>query len=431
MSDSEIHDVEAEKALIGAVIVNADEIMQLGIRAEDFYVHRHRWIWEAILNLARSKAQIDYVTLVGELRRSGKLAEAGGESAIIALISNVPFSTNAASYAGLVQEKARRRRIVEVARGLAVAAFDEKRDVDEAVIRAIEALGNTGARRGMTREISTFIDELIADVEYRSQHPGDVFGLPTGLYDFDRLTGGLQPGELFYLGGEPGIGKSILAMQMGVAMAEKGHPGAIYSLEMRGRQVSRRMVSAKGEIETFRLKSGKMTPEDWIAFWGACEAIAKLPIMMSDEACMTTANLRADVARLRVQHRIEWFVLDYIFLLVDDMGDDATERTEKLSGRMKRICREFDLAGLTVSSVTKDKTDLRGSGQVKHDADIIGMLKEHQPDTFRGEVKQANLRTFEFTKARDLADQKGYFHLAKGDKFPVFRSYTNGYGGRL
>lgn len=415
---------QAERALLGALIVNPDGINLLDVMPEDFYIHRNRWIFEAMTALLHRKVMPDYVSLIDELDRHGKLAEIGGAAYLSQLVNETPFSLHAGDYAEIVKDKAHRRAILLHAKELAKAAYATQ-PPDETMMKVIQQLTVSMRLTAGARPFAEFASALYDDVGERSKNPKDIFGYETGLADFDRTTGGLHPGEALYIGGEPGVGKSILSIQMGFGMAERGYPGAIYSLEMLGLQVARRSVSAMARMDTIKLKTGKLEDGDWAKFVAAIEEASALPIYLCDDAYMTTAALRADLARLVSRYDIKWFVLDYLYLLSDGVGVmDPTARTELLSSRIKLLCKEFGLAGITVNSVTKDGSDIRGSGQVKHDADLIVMLEQHQPDKQTMNMKKDSMRTLVFKKARELANPRAYLHLVKDDKFPAFYDFT-------
>jgi replicative DNA helicase len=412
---------EAEQACLGAVLIDSSVAMTINLRSDEFYLHKHRFVWDAMSNLRSKSYAVDTTTVTEELDRMGKLDEIGGASFLAGLTMDYS-PLNIETYVKIVKDKAGRRKVFQIGQDLAKAAYDESQAIDNAVINATTHLTGSIQPSGAAQPLSKYVQQLMDDVAYRADHPSDIYGLETTVLDFDKITGGLQPGEVLYIGGEPGIGKSILSMQMGIGMATKNHPGAIYSLEMKGLSVTRRIVSELGEIDTKKLKSGKLLDADWPIFYQACETASALPVFMSESSYWTMGGLRADMARLKQQHKIEWFVLDYLLLVSDGDGKmDEIERSALLSKRVKMITKEFDLAGITVNSVTKDGADIRGSNQVKHDADVIMMLVEHQPDP--GQKKMANMRTAIFKKGREMADPKTYFHLIKADSFPAFRPY--------
>lgn len=425
-----LYNEEAEEAVIGAVLISQDLRDYEDLRPDDFYIHRFRHIWEAIMSLDKRKIGVDILTLCDELEKKGRLVEIGGPAKITGIINNTPSSLYGASYAKIIKDYAYRRLLVNTAQEMVKVAHNSQ-NVEAEIAEIIERLSKQQSVGDGAAHWSDAIGKLYDEVEERSKNPKDIWGIPTGIKDFDAITGGLQPGEIFLLGGEPGIGKSKLSLQMGVNMGLAGHPGVIYSLEMRKMQVTRRAISSIGKINTQKLKSGKLDSSDWEAFTRAIEVASQAPIFLCDAANLTTAKMRSDLARLVKRENVEWFVLDYLFLMADGDGSlNDTERTAALSRRLKQITLEFGLAGITVTSVTKEgmggdskptQKNVRGSGQVPHDADIIGFLNNHIPGKF--EALDHRLATFTFVKGRDLPGAKGFFHLVKFENFPCFGDY--------
>jgi replicative DNA helicase len=419
----------AEEALLGAILINPGELREIEIEPSDFYIQRNRWIFEAI----RSIPEPDIITLSDKLTISGHFQEAGGLAYLTQLIGNTPSSLDAGKYAEVIKQHAKRRRIMQAANDLAKCASSEDDKIDEGIANIVDTL-----TMGIRPKIgavpwSVFLSQVFDEVDERSKNPKDIWGLSTGFKDFDTATGGLQPGEVLYVGGEPGIGKSILSMQMAVNLGKAGYPGAIYSLEMRGNQVGRRALSSIAKIETRHLKTGRLEDDEWPRFTAAFEEASQYPINLCDDAYLTTGALRADLARLKARYNIQWFVLDYLFLMADGDGRmDDNQRTAYLSRHIKSICSEFNVSGITVNSVTKDgmgndarpsQKNIRGSGQVIHDADLILFLTNHIPS--QNETLNKSLRTCTFGKGRELENSSGYFHLVKFDKWPAFGDYSS------
>jgi replicative DNA helicase len=430
MDPKPLYNQDAENALLGALMINPGQLSELDLDPDDLYIQRHRWILEAMQSIHASGGEPDVVTLADELTARGHLAECGGMAAILRLIDYAPSSLSTQQYAEIVRNYAMRRRAIQIATGLAQAAHNMDADLESAAADAVDSLTRGIRPKTGAIHISRYMSDLYDEIVERSQHPSTTWGIPTGILDYDKATGGLQLGEVAYIAGEPGVGKSILSMQMGFSMGRAGSPGAIYSLEMGGRQVARRALSAQAQIETRRLKNGQIEDGDWPRLTNIVEQMSGYPIYLSDEANLTTTALRADLARLKARHGVQWFVLDYLYLMSDGDGKlQDTERTALLSRRIKSICQELNLAGITVNSVTKDgmdtgkasKKSVRGSGEVVHAADVIGNLLPHQPEP--PAAPQKNMRTFVFTKGREL-EGLGYFHLVKFDKWPAFGDYT-------
>lgn len=423
-----LYNQEAEESILGAALINPSIVRYLDIEPSHFYVQRHQWIWEAIQSLD-GRADIDIVTLGEELDKHGNLGNAGGMPYLMGLTTSVVSSLGAESHARIVKDYAQRRTILRVASDLAKAAYDAK-TLDAVTAQAIDTLAQ-GTHSDQSMHIRDIVGEVYQEVEDRSKDPRDVWGLETGFIDFDKATGGLQPGEVYYVAGEPGIGKSKYAVQIGINMGARNTPGAIFSLEMGRKQLVRRSLSALAQVPTRNLKTGRMDVEEWTRFNQAVEAAITYPIYINDNSSLTTTQLRAELSRLQARHKIQWGVVDYLLLMGDTEGVNETEKSAHLSRRIKSIAKSLDIALITVNSVVKDgmgeestasQKQIRGSGQVIHDADIIGILKHHIPGKW--EEKQDNLRTHVFVKGREL-EGLGFFHLVAFDKWPSFGNYMS------
>lgn len=440
-----IYSVKAETALLGSVIIDPAAMVELNIEPGDFYIVRNRMIWNALQEMHNAGQQVDYLTLTNNLEAKGQLAEIGGPAYLMGLVTSSPTSLHAQAYAAILRDKSRRRALVNLVTEMGTAAFDEKSDLEASMPGFIEKLANVSRAEHGAVHISEYMSLLYDEVDLRSKDPQEVWGIPTGLGIFDGITGGLQKQELMILSGAPGMGKSMLAMQSGAAMA-KNSPGAIYSLEMSGLAVARRLVSGKASIGTKALKTGRIKAEDWPILVDTIEAFSQLPIYLSDCSDWTTARLRADLARLKAQFGIEWFIVDYLYLLSDGDGMDETAKTTMISRALKRICRQLDLAGIAVHSMNKagigasnqgqdqqkksndppGNEQLRGSGQVIYDADVITFLTGWKPGQLSEAIPQQdqqNIRVLWITKGREIEDPKRYDVLVKKPTFPSFAEW--------
>lgn len=428
----QLFSLEAERAILGAVLTEPAEIENFDIDPEDFYLDRHRLVWGALTSIHRAGRRPDYVEVTELLHRRGHLAEIGGPAMLTELVASHVYGVSLDGAARIIRDYAFRRRALLAASDLARAAYNTQKPTAETIPAVMDRLACGLAPTNGARHWAETLSAVFDDTSERAQNPRDVWGVPTGFVDFDRATGGLQPGEVVYIGGEPGIGKSIWSMQAAVQMARSGYPGAIYSLEMRAGQIGRRALSALARVETRKIKTGRMDSAEWASFTVAYEQAAAYPLYLCDDASLTTQALRADLARLKARHGIRWFVLDYLFLMSDGEGRmDDNQRTAMLSRRIKAIAGDLGLSAVTVNSVTKEAMgddarpgmkSIRGSGQVIHDADMIAILTQHIPGPF--EAQNPKLRTFTFVKGRELEAGAGYFHLVKLDGYPGFGDYT-------
>jgi replicative DNA helicase len=421
---------DAEEAVLGAAIIDPAGIDLIDLTPEEFYVHRYRWVWQALSALRTRKVIPDYVTLIDELERAGQLSEIGGPAFITSLVSAVPNSQGIEHYAAIVRDKAQRRDILRQANELAKAAYASEPITESSMRITREISGSFSNNDGSTSRLGDVLSSTYDEVVERSKNPTDVWGIPTGFIDLDNYTGGLQPGESFYLAGQPGIGKSKLAHQIGLQMAmpEQGnHAGAIFSPEMQKMQMGFRDLSVLSNIETRRLKTGRLEGDDWHKLVNGVSLGDSLPVWLDDTARLTPGLFRAKVARLKAEYDIEWVVLDYLLLMEGVKAKDETEKSAILSREVRTVAKEFKVAMITVNSVVKEGMDtgkagmslMRGSGQQVHDGDLIAFLVK---------IPEApSLARLAFVKFREggrgLASIDFYVH----DSIPRFDTVTVGH----
>jgi len=417
----ELFSKEAEEALCGAAIGDPAVFVQVGIQPEHFYLKRLGAVWAAVESLYIRQSAIDFVTVAEELGKCGKLEEIGGQAYLAALISNAPSFLNAGEYAEIVREYAQRRQWRDLAQRIAKAAFMTAEPLALEAGAVLAELSGAISGKSTASHVGKFAEAAYNEIERRSKDPQDIWGIPTGFLDFDRITGGLQNGEIMYLTGEPGVGKSILAAQMGYQMAAAGHPGVLYSLEMSGVQVVRRLLSYMTRLSVRDMKLGTLSDEGWPVLTNAVETLIHTPLYVSDSVDWTTATLRADLARHQAEHKIEWFALDYAYLLQDGRNLSENDRTGFISAQMKSICRALDLAGIVIHSLNKEGIgnasaggkNLRGSGQQFYDADLILHM-------FHAGNDRPNFVLCAFWKGRELEQPKQGFELMKLSSAPAF-----------
>ena len=372
---------DAEKAVLGAILINASILDRVALEESDFYNISHKEIYSA-MRMIGSK-NLDVLVLSEALERSGELDNIGGALYLATLVNQCPSAYNYENYVSIIQDTATRRNIIRCAEDLAKSAFDEQVNVSTSISSAMTSLIKSVKISGGAVRTSGYLKELYNEAEKRAENPQEIYGLQTNLHDFDKITHGLQKGEQFVLSGAPGTGKSLLALQLACGMATSGHAGVVYELEMSGMAVLRRQVSAISKIPTDNIRSGKDMNIKWHDFVKAIEKIEKLPIFISEESNWTTIEMRADIVKLKQQHNIEWFIVDYMGLLSDRYGDDDLIRQAYISHQLKAIAKDLNMAGLTLQSVTKagysnlSMANVSGPTAIHHDADQIAILSEN------------------------------------------------------
>jgi replicative DNA helicase len=382
------HAREAEEAVLGAVLIDGEIFRRVPLEAGDFYIVRHQWIWEAFDRLARRNQHIDYLTVTDELNTTGRLKELGGAAYLTGLLSATVSIYGAEDYARIVKDKSRRRRAIQAAQRLVQAAVDDGCTLDAAIAQATTDLVNTAIPESGAVHIKRFVSEFYDELERAYLNPADLWGIETGLIDFDRMVGGLQRGEELVLTGEPGLGKTMLGMQIAFHMGMNKHPGAIYEMEMRGIPIIRRQVSAMSGVRTRAMRTGRVAGDEWGAVTKAIELLSQADVYMSDASSWTTTQMRADLARLK-DRGIEWFVVDYMDLFGDTYGDNDNEKSKHISSQVHAICKDLNLAGLVIHSMnksgvagsTKGKASLSGSVKVIYDADAIWIMSRPDPNS--------------------------------------------------
>ena len=418
MSNDNLFAREAEEAIIGSVLINPVAFTTLGLEPGHFFIQRHAMIWQAFNRLYSSGTAVDFITVGDELERAGHLQEIGGQAFLIKLVNSTPTSTHVEDYAKTVKDFAHRRTWRRVAEKIAKFAFDKDSDLEVEASGIVDELLNAVQAEGSAEHISKYAALVLEEAYERMSNPSELWGIPTGFTDFDNITGGLQLSETLYISGEPGMGKSIMAAQMGFQMAANGYPGVIYSLEMPGAQVVRRRASSDSKVMTRTIKTGKMDEGQFKSFLKVVEGYEKLPLYLSDSVHWTTASIRADLARLKIQHGVQWFVLDYAYLLRDGAGLSENDRTGMISSYIKAITRSLNMAGIVIHSLNKagmggglpGGENIRGSGQQFYDTDLLMFLvKSEIPNTV----------TCVFGKGRELENPKQAFELRKLEGFPA------------
>lgn len=425
MSEMALYSNIAEKALIGSVLINPPSFAELAIEADAFYLAQNRFIWEAFTRLDQRNKAIDYLTVQEQLKADGKLGEAGGVDYLMAVINATVSSLHFQDYAEIVRDRANRRSLLKLAGRMATSAHDLECDLAAAQGQFIDQLFKSQRIGEGARPIEDFVSDYYDLLASWAKDPREVYGLETGIHEFDQALGGLQRKTTFILSGEPGIGKSILAFQMAMGAAESGRAVAIYEMEMDADVVIGREIANRAGIPTKAQRAGQIGDDQWPHLTQVIERLASLPVYLSTDTHWSTTTLRADLTRLKKKANIELAVVDYLFLLNDKASDD-NERTALISRQLHHIAKDLDLAMIVVNSMVKSSMGeavpataaLRGSGQIGYDADLVGFLTRHLPAG--GESAREDVRTLTLSKNRE--GDRIFMHLVQSDAIPAFKS---------
>jgi replicative DNA helicase len=381
------HNREAEEAVVGAVLINPEIYYDLAefLQPDDFYIVRHRWIWEAFRRLHERRVPLDFLTLTEELDNAGQLEEIGGPAYLTTLINQVPTSLHAVAYGHMVESTALRRRLVSAANEVASLAYNEGETIDNVMEGAEKSIFNVSERRlkKEMRPIELVLDEFYDRIEKLARRPEDMFGVPTGFIDLDRKLTGMQPSDLLIIAGRPGQGKSgfLLTVARNAALLHKKKV-AIFSLEMSSEQVIQRLLAQETGIDSQRLRNGKLTPEEWPLLIQAIDVLGDTHIYLDDTPALTPMALRTKCRRLQMEFGIDLVLLDYIQLMGGDTRtDNRVQEVSYISRNLKVLARELNVPVLAAAQLNRaveqrtDKrpvlSDLRESGSLEQDADIV------------------------------------------------------------
>ena len=409
------HSREAEEAVVGAVLINPEVYYDVAqfLQADDFYIHRHKWIWEAFTRLHEQRTPVDMLTLSEELDRVDQLAELGGPAYLTALINQVPSSLNAESYGRIVEAHSIRRKMINAANQIASLAYNEESLVDTVMDEAEKAVFNVSERR-LKHDlvpISSVLSEYYDRIDDLAKRSDEIFGVPTGFFDLDKLLSGLQPSDLLIIAGRPGQGKSgfLLSVAKNAALTHKKHV-AIFSLEMSNEQVVQRLISQQTGIDSQRLRTGKLDDPEWPTFAHAIEVFSDTKIFLDDTPAITPMQLRTKCRRLHMEYGLDLVIIDYLQLMGGDMrNENRVQEVSYISRNLKVLARELNvpvLAAAQLSRAVEQRTDkrpvlsdLRESGSLEQDSDIVMFI--YRPDQYEKDTVKQNVAEIIVAKHRN------------------------------
>jgi replicative DNA helicase len=382
---------EAETSVLGAILLSEQALdgllIDVKLRPDDFYRERHRLIFRAMMRL-KEKAEpepIDALTVSEELARAGELEEAGGPAYIHSLPNLVPAAGNVRHYARIVKEHALMRRLLNEARKIQDDVFSFQGPPSELLEQAETALFKIAHedRTGELRSIEAVLHDELDKLELISREGMAVTGTPTGFKEIDDITGGFQPGNLIVLAARPAMGKSALMINIAEnAAVDHAKPVALFSLEMSETELAQRFIASQAKLNGDDLRKGRVRQDRWPKVVKATEKLASSPLYIDDSSDLGIMELRAKSRRLHSKHGLGLIVVDYLQLMrPENSSDSRVEQIGQISRGLKQLARELKVPVIAVSQLSRavesrpDKkpllSDLRESGQIEQDADVV------------------------------------------------------------
>ncbi|MGF6345546.1 replicative DNA helicase [Variovorax sp. W2I14] len=386
------HSIEAESSVLGGLLLDNGAWDRMGdlLVDDDFYRHEHKLIYAAIGGLINASKAADVITVFERLQSLGKADDIGGLVYLNSLAQYVPSASNIRRYAEIVRERSILRKLVSASDEIATNAFNPQgKPVDKILDEAEQKIFNIGEEGSRMKQgfqsMDALVVELLDRVTEMAENPNDITGVRTGFHDFDKMTSGLQPGDMIVLAARPSMGKTSLAINIAEHVAlNEGLPVAVFSMEMGASQLAVRIVGSIGRIDQGHLRTGKLSDEEWPRLTEAIEKLRTVSLHIDETPGLSTSELRANARRLARQYgRLGLIVVDYLQLMSTSSSGDENRATAvgEISRGLKMLAKELKCPVIALSQLSRgvesrtDKrpmmSDLRESGAIEQDADII------------------------------------------------------------
>jgi replicative DNA helicase len=415
------HSIEAESSVLGGLLLDNGAWDRVGdlLVDNDFYRHEHKLIYAAIGALINASKPADVITVNEQLQNQGKAEEMGGLSYLNSLAQYVPSASNIRRYAEIVRERSILRKLVSASDEIATNAFNPQgKAIDRILDEAEQKIFNIGEEGSRMKQgfqsMDTLVVELLDRVQEMADNPNDITGVPTGFYDLDRMTSGLQPGDMVVLAARPSMGKTAFAINIAEHVAlNEGLPVAVFSMEMGASQLAVRVVGSIGRIDQGHLRTGKLSDDEWPRLTEAIEKLRTVSLHIDETPGLTPSELRANARRLARQcGKLGLIVVDYLQLMSGSGGSGGDNRATELgeiSRGLKMLAKELQCPVIALSQLNRsveqrtDKrpmmSDLRESGAIEQDADIIMFI--YRDDYYNKDSKEPGVAEIIIGKQRN------------------------------
>ncbi|WP_025027547.1 replicative DNA helicase [Caldalkalibacillus mannanilyticus] len=406
--------IEAEQAVLGSIFLDIEALFKATelIRVEDFYRTAHQRIFEVMVELNDADQPVDLITVTSELHDRKWLDEVGGVSYLSDLANSVPTSANVEYYALMVEEKAILRRLIKTATQIVssgYAAQDEVQDILNQAERSILDISGKRTNDGFIA-IKDVLVETYERIETLHNSTSEMTGIPSGYRDLDKMTSGFQRSDLIILAARPSVGKTAFALNVAQNVAARaGETVAIFSLEMSAPQLVQRMLCAEGNIDANRMRTGTFQEPDWDKLTMAIATLSKASIFIDDTPGITVSQIRSKCRRLKAEHGLGIILIDYLQLIQGSGKENRQQEISAISRTLKGIARELDCTVIALSQLSRaveqrqDKrpmlSDLRESGSIEQDADIVAFL--YRDDYYDHESENKNVIEILIAKQRN------------------------------
>lgn len=409
---------EAEASLLGALLIDSDAIVKIAdvVNAEDFYDERHKHIYESIKKLYDKHSPVDVLTLSDQLKNNGLLDTIGGASYLTELTNFVPTAAHVVQYAEIVASKAMRRRLIKASQDITTFGYNEGESL-QALIEQAESRLFEVSQRHIKQDIVSLehiLSESFDRLDELHKDKGTIRGIPTGFKDLDNILAGLQRSDLFILAARPSMGKTALSLNLAHNIATKsGQPVLLFSLEMSKEQLVDRLLAAEAGVDAWNLRTGNLTDADFEKIAHAMGTLSEAQIYIDDSPGITVSDLRTKARREAHQRPLGLIIVDYLQLMSGGAryggeGNRVQEISE-ISRGLKGIARELNVPLIALSQLSRSVesrspqipqlADLRESGSIEQDADVVAFL--YREEYYNPETERKNITDIFIKKHRN------------------------------
>src|SRR5579859_3974197 len=396
------HDLDAEMSVLGSILLDplsVAKVLQF-LHPEDFYRENNGQIYRAALELFAAGEPIDNVTLASQLQGMGLLERVGGRATLASMQGSVPTAANIEYYGRIVKEKAYKRRLISAGSDIAGYGFDDSVEAEDAINKAQSLVFGVADDRDQ-RELAKLYDLLgpaMERISLQMESGQGVIGIPSGFHDLDRMTGGFKDSDLIIVAGRPSMGKTSLALNVGLfAALEAKKSIAIFSLEMSKEQLTERLLTEQAQIDAMRLHRGLLSESEFDRVSNALGPLGEASIYIDDTPVMDELTLQLKARQAKMRHGVDMILIDYLQLMHGrSRGDDnRVQEVSAISRSLKGLARELRIPVIAISQLSRapeqrpDKrpilSDLRESGSIEQDADMVMFL--FRPEYYKSDEK--------------------------------------------
>ncbi len=387
------HDIQAEMGVLGSMLLSKEAVYvaREKLAQESFYKLAHQEIFDAITHVFEERDTVDLILVRDELKKREKLDKVGGVAYVAELMESVPTSANIEYYTEIVREQGIRRQLINTAADIQKNCYRDGQDVGDLLDRAEKNILSVRSEKNTSgaSDMNDVLKRLVERLEEAHQNPGQITGIPTGFYDLDEITAGLQDGEFIVIAARPSVGKTSLGLNIlhHVCQVER-RPAVLYTLEMGAEQIVSNLLCIHNRLDSQDFRRGTLEDRQWKELESSLDELVGMPLYIDDSPGLGVMDVRARARRMMHQHDIELVVVDYLQLLETTRRyDNRATEVAAISQGLKALARELEIPVVSIAQLNRNveteqrrprMSDLRESGAIEQDADVIMLL--HRPE---------------------------------------------------